>query len=121
MGLRRVRRMQRQVDMKTSRRKNGILKKKERARRDVRMVAILEQGKVPYIPSVMSWLSEGLDKKIKGPNTEKLASLRKELARFDSERPRPLPLTQTVRETGIESPERLSNLASARSIASLSS
>jgi hypothetical protein len=63
MGLRRIRRMQRQVDMKTSRRKNGVLKKKERARRDIRMVAILQQGKVPYIPSVMSWLSERLDKK----------------------------------------------------------
>jgi hypothetical protein len=63
MGLRRIRRMQRQVDMKTSRRKNGVLKKKERARRDVRMVAILKEGALPYIPSVMSWLSEQLDKK----------------------------------------------------------
>ena len=63
MGTRRVRRMQRQVDMKVSRRKNGILKKKERARRDTRMLVILTQGKVPYIPSVMSWLSEKLDKK----------------------------------------------------------
>ena len=63
MGTRRVRRMQRQVDMKTSRRKNGVLKKRERARRDSRMLGILKQGKVPYIPSVMSWLSEHLDKR----------------------------------------------------------
>ena len=63
MGTRRVRRMQRQVDMKISRRKNGILKKKERARRDVRMLEILKKGQLPYIPSVMSWLSMQLDKK----------------------------------------------------------
>ena len=63
MGARRIRRMQRQVDMQTSRRKNGILKKKERARRELRMLAILKQGKLPYIPSVMTWLSTQLDKK----------------------------------------------------------
>jgi hypothetical protein len=63
MGMRRVRRMQRQADMKTSRRINGVAKKKERARRDTRMLVILKQGTIPYIPSVMSWLSEKLDKK----------------------------------------------------------
>ena len=63
MGLRRVRRQQRQFDMKVSRRKNGILKKKERERRGTRMLVILKAGQVPYIPSVMSWLSEYLDKK----------------------------------------------------------
>ena len=63
MGMRRVRRMQRQADMKTSRRKNGARKKNERARRDARMLGLLKQGKIPYIPSVMSWLSEYLDKK----------------------------------------------------------
>jgi hypothetical protein len=62
MGMRRVRRMQRQQDMKTSRRKNGIVKKKERARRDLRMAGLLKAGKLPYIPSVMSWLSEHLGK-----------------------------------------------------------
>ena len=54
--------MQRQADMKTSRRKNGVLKKKENARRNTRMVGILKQGKLPYLPSVMSWLSVRLDK-----------------------------------------------------------
>ena len=63
MGQRRVRRMQRQVDMKLSRRVNGVVKKKERIRRSERMLVILKQGKLPYIPSVMSWLSEQLDKK----------------------------------------------------------
>ena len=63
MGARRIRRMQRQVDMQTSRRKNGFLKKKERERRETRMLAIVKQGKLPYLPSVMSWLSGQLDKK----------------------------------------------------------
>ncbi len=62
MGQRRIRRMQRQADMRTSRRKNGALKLKENARRNVRMVGILKQGKLPYLPSVMSWLSVQLDK-----------------------------------------------------------
>ena len=62
MGQRRVRRMQRQADMKTSRRKNGVLKKRENARRNARMVGILKQGKLPYLPSVMSWLSIQLNK-----------------------------------------------------------
>ena len=62
MGLRRIRRMQRQEDQRTSRRKNGALKKKEHARRDARMVGLIKSNKLPYIPSVMSWLSNRLDK-----------------------------------------------------------
>lgn len=62
MGLRRIRRMQRQADMKLSRRKNGVVKKKERVRRETRILSIVKQGKLPYIPSVMSWLSEQLGK-----------------------------------------------------------
>jgi len=33
------------------------LKKKEHARRDARMVGLIKAHKLPYIPSVMSWLS----------------------------------------------------------------
>lgn len=62
MGMRGDRRRQRQFDMKTSRRKNGALKKKERVRRGTRILAIVKGGKLPYIPSVMSWLSTQLDK-----------------------------------------------------------
>jgi hypothetical protein len=62
MGVRRIRRMQRQADMKLSRRINGVVKKKERERRDLRMLAILKQYKLPYMPAVMSWMSEQLDK-----------------------------------------------------------
>jgi hypothetical protein len=62
MGARRIRREQRQQDMALSRRVNGIRKMKERARRTTRMVEILKQGKLPYTPSVLSWLSQTLDK-----------------------------------------------------------
>jgi len=62
MGARRIRREQRQADMKKSRLLNGILKKKERKNRDARMSALIKKGKLPYLPSVMSWLSAKLDK-----------------------------------------------------------
>jgi len=62
MGARRIRREQRQVDMATSRRENGMRKTKERERRDARMVEILKKGKYPYTPSIRSWLSARLDK-----------------------------------------------------------
>ena len=62
MGARRIRREQRQTDMKKSRLLNGVLKVKERKNRDARMLAIIKKGKLPYLPSVMSWLSGQLDK-----------------------------------------------------------
>ncbi|MBM3995202.1 MAG: hypothetical protein FJ303_13770 [Planctomycetes bacterium] len=62
MGLRRIRRNQRQADMKESRSRNGIKKKAENVRRDKRMLALLKKGQVPYVPSIMSWLSVKLDK-----------------------------------------------------------
>ena len=62
MGARRIRREQRQVDMTESRRFNSLLKDKERARRDLRMLDLIQKNKLPFIPSVMSWLSVKLDK-----------------------------------------------------------
>jgi hypothetical protein len=62
MGARRIRREQRRVDMAESRHRNGILKTKERARRDARMLETVKKGKLPYTPPVMSWLSTRLDK-----------------------------------------------------------
>jgi hypothetical protein len=62
MGIRRVRRMQRQFDMALSRRENGMVKSKERVRRDLRMTALVKKGSLPYTPPVMSWLSVQLDK-----------------------------------------------------------
>jgi hypothetical protein len=62
MGARRIRREQRAFDMARSRRENGMRKTKERDRRRTRMLEIIKQGKLPYVPSVMSWLSAQLDK-----------------------------------------------------------
>lgn len=62
MGARRIRRELRQKDMKESRLRNGIGKVAERDRRDARMMSIVKKGKLPYLPAVMSWLSEKLDK-----------------------------------------------------------
>lgn len=62
MGARRIRREQRREDMVESRHRNGIRKAKERTRRDTRMKAVLRQGKLPYTPPVLSWLSAHLDK-----------------------------------------------------------
>jgi hypothetical protein len=62
MGARRIRREQRQVDMAESRRVNSPRKAKERARRKARMLEMVRKGRLPYTPTVMSWLSEALDK-----------------------------------------------------------
>lgn len=62
MGARRIRREQRQFDMALSRRTNGLIKQKERARRRTRILAIIKaSGQLPYTPVVMSWLSAELD------------------------------------------------------------
>jgi hypothetical protein len=62
MGARRIRRDLIQKDQKKSRLENGALKLKERARRDARMLGIIKEKKLPYLPAVMSWLSVKLDK-----------------------------------------------------------
>jgi hypothetical protein len=62
MGARRIRREQRADDMAESRRVNSKFKDKERARRDIRMFGLLKQGKLPYTPPILSWLSARLDK-----------------------------------------------------------
>ena len=62
MGARRIRRMQRQVDMAQSRFENGLDKAKERARRTSRLKSLLQNSKPPYAPVVASWLSAALDK-----------------------------------------------------------
>jgi hypothetical protein len=62
MGVRRIRKDRIAADQKVSRKENGILKVKERARRDARMLGIVKAKKLPYLPAVMSWLSAKLDK-----------------------------------------------------------
>ena len=62
MGARRIRRELRRVDMAESRMTNGARKVKERQRRNERMLGLVKQGKLPYTPVVLSWLSGQLDK-----------------------------------------------------------
>ena len=62
MGARRIRREQRRYDMAESRRTNGMLKMKERIRRHNRMLEMIKKGKLPFTPTVMSWLSAELNK-----------------------------------------------------------
>ncbi len=62
MGARRIRREQRRVDMAESRHRNGILKTKERARRDARMREAIKEGNPPYTRAVMNWLSSQIGK-----------------------------------------------------------
>ena len=51
-----------QMDALHTKVRNRIFKDRERARRDARMVDAVRAGKLPYSPSVMSWLSRKLDK-----------------------------------------------------------
>jgi len=62
MGARRIRREQRRIDMAESRIVNGMDKRKERVRRDLRMKGMVKKGKLPFTPPVMSWLSVQLKK-----------------------------------------------------------
>ena len=50
------------MDMAESRMTNGARKVKERQRRNERMLGLIKQGKLPYTPVVLSWLSGQLDK-----------------------------------------------------------
>lgn len=63
MGLHRThRKRQDQMDALHTKARNRIFKDRERARRDARMVDAVRAGKLPYSPTVMSWLSRQLDK-----------------------------------------------------------
>ncbi|MCE9531746.1 MAG: hypothetical protein K8T89_11585 [Planctomycetes bacterium] len=59
---RKRRKEMRQRDMRESRSVNGLLKRKERARRDASMATIVKAGTLPYTPRVLSWLSAKLNK-----------------------------------------------------------
>ncbi len=63
MAMRRsVRKRLDQLDASNTRARSRIVKGKERARRDARMIGKLKAGSLPYAPVVMSWLSRQLDK-----------------------------------------------------------
>ena len=78
MGARRIRRDQIQRDQKMSRKENGVLKTKERARRDTRMIGVIKDKKLPFLPAVMSWLSIKLDKPSRLISQEEVDQLAKQ-------------------------------------------
>jgi hypothetical protein len=43
---------------------NGHLKRKERTSRDKKMAMLIQNGKFPYTPAVMSYLTTKLNKKV---------------------------------------------------------
>jgi hypothetical protein len=58
-----ARRMDRaRVNGRVTRAANSLLKRKERANRDERMAGLIRKGTFPYLPAIMSWLSEKLGK-----------------------------------------------------------
>jgi hypothetical protein len=61
--------------MAESRHRNGILKAKERQRRDARMLELVRTGKPPYTPAVQSWLSAQLDKPARQITPEEVQGL----------------------------------------------
>ena len=62
MGVRRDRLDLRIVEMQESRLENGHKKRKERARKDIRLKELVKNGKLPFTPTILSMLSQKLDK-----------------------------------------------------------
>ena len=58
-----------------SRRENGIIKRKERANRDIRMKELLKKGTLPYTPAIMSWVSQKLAKPASQVTADDIQSL----------------------------------------------
>ncbi len=62
MGLHRThRRHMERMDAIETKAKNVVYKTKERDRRDARMLSTVKKGKLPFAPTVMSWLSRKLE------------------------------------------------------------
>jgi cystathionine beta-lyase/cystathionine gamma-synthase len=59
---RKLRKTLQQLDQRMSRSNNSARKIKERTRKNTRLVKALKSGKLPYTPTVMSWLSQAIDK-----------------------------------------------------------
>lgn len=51
------------LDAIATKARNSVRKAKEQARRDARMLAIIQKTQLPYPPHVMSWLSRKLKKR----------------------------------------------------------
>ena len=75
MGARRDRLDNRLAKATATRRKNSVIKTRERTRRDAKMAELLKRSDPPYIPAVMSWLSQKLDKPAKQITPDDVKSL----------------------------------------------
>ena len=62
MGVRRKRKDRILAGQQQSRIENGHLKRAERERRDERLKNLVKNGKLPFTPRVLSWLSAKLEK-----------------------------------------------------------
>ena len=62
MGLRRMGSVQRKKQRAKTHARNSRRKVRERASRDRRMVTAIQGGSLPFLPWVMSWLCDKLDK-----------------------------------------------------------
>ncbi len=62
MGIRRKRKDRILAGQQQSRIENGHLKRAERERRDERLKTLVKNGKLPFTPPVLSWLSVELNK-----------------------------------------------------------
>lgn len=62
MGVRRKRKDRILAGQRQSRIENGELKRGERERRDERLKSLVQKGKLPFTPPVLSWLSAKLNK-----------------------------------------------------------
>jgi hypothetical protein len=62
MGVRRKRKDRILAGQQQSRIENGHLKRAERERRDERLKTLIKNGKLPFTPTALSWLSAKLDK-----------------------------------------------------------
>jgi hypothetical protein len=62
MGVRRKRKDRILAGQQASRIENGHLKRAERERRDERLRTLVKNGKLPFTPPVLSWLSAKLNK-----------------------------------------------------------
>ncbi|MDO8632807.1 MAG: hypothetical protein Q7R41_20180 [Phycisphaerales bacterium] len=76
MGMHRThRRHMERVDAIETMAKNRVFKTRERKRRTDRMLATVKAGKLPYAPTVMSWLSRELEKPAKKITPEDVKTL----------------------------------------------
>lgn len=77
MGARRKRLQTRLDDQRVSRVVNGHKKRKERERRQIRILELIKKGTYPWTPPIMSWVSAQLDKpssRITQEDVDKLVS-----------------------------------------------